>query len=88
MSVSDLVGFTTQGGFVFGLKSLAHFTSNDDLYFLLDDDLGRSDSSSGSMDSFQVGPTVHWLHPAWGCSFKCPFSRSKEELLFSHGHVV
>lgn len=27
------------------------------LYFPPDDDLGKSDSSSGSMDSFQVGPT-------------------------------
>lgn len=32
-------------------------TSNDFLYVPLDDDLGKSDSSSGSMDSFQVGLT-------------------------------
>lgn len=33
------------------------FGSNNFLYFLLDDDLGKPDSSYGSMDSFQVGPT-------------------------------
>lgn len=33
------------------------------LYFPLDDDLGKSDSSSGSMDSFQVGPTFsRWVY--------------------------
>lgn len=46
-----------KGGFVYALQSLACLASNDSLYFPLDDDLGKSDSSSGSMDSIQVGPT-------------------------------
>lgn len=44
-------------GFVYALQSLACLASNNSLYFPLDDDLGKSDSSSGSMDSIQVGPT-------------------------------
>lgn len=54
--------------------------SNDFLYFPLDDDLGKSDSSSGSMDSFQVGPTLsagsshnRYIIASWSCSIKSLF---------------
>lgn len=63
MSVCDYGGFTTKGGCVYALQYLACLASNDSLHFPLDDDLGKSDSSSGSMDSFQVGPTL-----SAGCS--------------------
>lgn len=54
---------TTRRGCVYALWYSAHLVSTDSLHFPLDDDLGKSDSSSGSMDSFQVGPPL-----SAGCS--------------------
>lgn len=71
--------------------------SNDLLYSPLDDDLGKSDSSSGSMDSFQVGPTFsagcsHILHIlTWSCSIKSLFLIEvvrQRASLATHTHVA
>lgn len=58
MSVTEFGGLTTQGGLV--CIEFSFGGSNKFLNFLSDDDLGKSDSSSsGSMDSFQVGLTFY-----------------------------
>ena len=71
--------------------------SNYFLFVPVDDDLGKSDSSSGSMDSFQVGPTFsarcsHFQYIITrSCSIKSLFLLSlycKEEGLFCHKHVA